>query len=87
MGRELKDKVDYLTSTRMLTSDKYGIWGWDIVGIVLGILLLLWGIAIYDISLLWRVSLIVLGIILLSVCSVRIEKRYRKLKGEIEREI
>ncbi len=87
MGRELKDKVDYLTSTRMLTSDKYGIWGWDIVGIVLGILLLLWGIVIYDISLLWRVSLIFLGIILLSVCSVRIEKRYQKFKRSVMNKI
>ncbi len=82
MDKELKDKVDYLTTTRMLTSDKYGIWGWDIVGVAIGILLLLWGVAIFEISLLWRVSLIVLAIILLSVCSVRIERRYNKFKSE-----
>jgi len=83
MGRELKDKVDYLTSTRLLTSDKYGIWGWDIVGVVVGILLLLWGIASYEILLPWRAGLVVVGAIFLSLCSVRIDRRYNKFKGEI----
>ena len=79
MDKELKDKVDYLTSTRILRSDKYGIWGWDIVGVVVGILLL-WGIANYEISLSWKMVLIIIGVILLSVCSVRIERRYSKFK-------
>ncbi len=83
MDKELKDKVDYLTSTRMLRSDKYGIWGWDIVGVVVGILLLLCGIANYEISLPWRAILIVIGAILLSVCSIRIERRYSKFKREV----
>ncbi len=83
MDRELKDKMDYLTSTRVLRSDKYGIWGWDIVGVVAGILLLLWGIANYEISLPWRAILIVIGAILLSVCSIRIERRYSKFTREV----
>ncbi|ADD08403.1 hypothetical protein [Candidatus Aciduliprofundum boonei] len=83
MDREIKDKVDYLTSTKMLRSDKYGIWGLDIVGVVVGMLLLIWGIVNFEFSWLWKATLIIIGIILLSVCSVRIERRYEKFKRDI----
>ncbi len=83
MDKELKDKMDYLTSTRMLRSDKYGIWGWDIVGVVAGMLLLVWDIVNFEFSWLWKAALIVIGVILLSLCSVRIERKYSKFKGEV----
>jgi len=81
--KELEERVDYLSSTKLLTSDKYRIWGYDSIGVITGIIFILWGIMNYNFSILWRIILITLGVILLSVCSVRIERRYSKFKAEI----
>ena len=86
-SRDLKDRVDYLTSIRIITSDKYRIWHLDPLGVITGIILILWGILTYDFPGLWRLTLIVLGTILLSVCSARIERRYSRFKRELLKEI
>ncbi len=88
MEREdLKERVDYLTSTRMITSDKYRIWRFDSIGVIAGIVFLAWGILGYGFPSLLGITLIILGAILLPVCSLRIERRYSRFKREILEEI
>jgi len=81
--KELEERVDYISSTKLLTSDKYRIWGYDSIGVIAGIIFIIWGIMNYNFSILWRFTLIILGVILFVVCSVRIERRYNKFKAEI----
>ncbi len=85
--RDLRDRVDYLTSTKMITSDKYGIWGWDAIGVAIGIILLLWGIGDFDFPILWRLTMIIVGALTLFGCSVRIERRYSRFKKELLEDI
>ncbi len=86
-GSDIEERVDYLTSLKLLTSDKYGIWGIDIIGVIVGILFLAWGIVNSTITELWRLVFVILGAILLVGCSVRIERRYTKFKNKIFRDI
>ncbi len=86
-SKNLRDRVNYLTSLRLLTSDKYGIWRLDPLGVLFGILLLLWGIVEYNIPGPWRIAMITCGAILLSVCSLRIERRYTHFRNEIFRDL
>jgi len=85
--KELKERVDYLSSTKLLTSDKYRIWGYDPIGVIVGIIFVIWGIMNYNFSILWRFTLIILGVILFVVCSVRIERRYTRFRSEIMKKI
>jgi len=83
----LKERIEYLTSLRIFTSDKYGIWGWDPLGVIGGLIFLIWGMLNYAIPGFWRLILIILGALLFTVCIIRIERRYSKFKNEIFREL
>ena len=83
----LKDGIDYLTSNRMLVSDKYGIWRFDSIGVFAGIIFLIWGFLDYSFPNWWRFLLIIIGAILLSVCSLRIERRYSQFKKDIMKDL
>ncbi len=79
--------MDHISSTKIITSDKYEFWGRDAIGVTLGFISLLWGIGNCSFPGTWRLIMIISGVFLLSVCSIRIERIYIKFKNEILRKI
>ncbi|AGB04342.1 hypothetical protein AciM339_0454 [Aciduliprofundum sp. MAR08-339] len=86
-GGELKDRVEYLTSLRILTSDKYGIWGLDPLLFIPGLFLMALGIGNPYFPTPWRLGIIILGAVMLIASSIRIEKRFSPFKRKILEEI
>ncbi len=84
---ELKDRFDYLTSLRFFTSDKYGIWRWDPLLVILGLILMAVGVGDPDFPGLWRLGMITLGAVMLIVGFVRIDRRLTKFKKDILKEL
>ncbi len=85
--QEMRERVEYLTSLRLLTSDKYGIWKIDPIGIIIGFIALLSGVFISSLSGIWRLCFIIVGAFLIVICGIRIERRYNNFKEETLREI
>ncbi len=84
---DLGERVEYLTSLKIMTSDKYGIWGLDALGIIAGMVLIIWGLFNYNFSGIWRFLLIIIGVFLLTLCSFRINKRYSQFKINLLKDI
>ncbi len=84
---ELKDRVEYLTSLRLLTSDKYGIWGLDPLLFIFGLILIALGIGNPYFPAPWRLGIIILGAVMLIASSIRIEKRFSQFRKETLEEI
>ncbi len=81
--KNIKDRIEYLSSLKLLTSDPYGIWGIDIIGVIAGILFMLWGLGNPTLPGLWRLFFTILGAVLLIVCSMRIDRRYAAFKEKL----